>query len=193
MHYRVAVTSGRGGEQGPPGSLAVAVGQLGPVLQGQDPGGDGAALHFTLACGHACFCCSAATVKVLKLGGFSSNQTGAWTRTKRLSSPSLLRLSSGSVEGNGEGNKACKASSHGLDLDQVRVLQWLWSGAVCCICSLFTGPSSHSWCLCATATQHVGQDEHGTLVLFLGAMCAGGDNVDSAISWKNKLSPGKNK
>jgi len=40
-----AGSSGRCGEQSPPGCLAVAVGQLGPVFQGEDPGGNGAALH----------------------------------------------------------------------------------------------------------------------------------------------------
>lgn len=36
-------TSRGGGEEGPSGRLAVAVGQLGPILQLHDPGGNGAA------------------------------------------------------------------------------------------------------------------------------------------------------
>lgn len=37
------LTSRRGGEQGAAGGLAVAVGQLRPVVEGEDLGGDGAA------------------------------------------------------------------------------------------------------------------------------------------------------
>jgi len=42
----------RSGEEGSPGGLAVAVGQLGPVLEGEHSGGDGDALHLVPGGGH---------------------------------------------------------------------------------------------------------------------------------------------
>lgn len=45
-------TSRRGGEERSPGGLAVAVGQLGPVLEGEHSGRDGDALYLVGGCGH---------------------------------------------------------------------------------------------------------------------------------------------
>lgn len=64
------LTSRGGGEERPPGCLAVTVGNLGPVLWGDHPGGDRAAFNFICAGRHASFCVAAAggvILKVLKL------------------------------------------------------------------------------------------------------------------------------
>lgn len=50
---KVVPTSWRSGEEGAPGCLAVAVGELRPVLQGEHPGGDGTAFNLICASRHA--------------------------------------------------------------------------------------------------------------------------------------------
>lgn len=80
-------TSWRGGEEGPPGCLAVTVGQLGPVIQGEHPGGYGAAFGFIRAGRHASFCVAAAggvglaSLKVLEPAIYRSLTASAQRQT----------------------------------------------------------------------------------------------------------------
>lgn len=67
--------SGRGGEERAPGSLAVAVGQLGPVLEGEHACRDGDALHLVCGCGHGCGRCGEdrGSVEARKEGSLSGS------------------------------------------------------------------------------------------------------------------------